>query len=169
MHDLAQGARSDRGRGLRPTVHRYLDDPPSPAEIAETLEILGIGPWDLLRKREAELIGELGLDELPRDDANREEWIRLMSANPRLIERPVVLTGDGRGVLARPPERVDELIGRRRGRNWILVSFVIDAIHALTAFAFAGVDRRHRRLALTNGVTATAFAAADLHEARDAS
>ncbi len=97
--------------GIEPTIHRYLDDPPSPAEIAETLEILGIGPWDLLRKREKELIGELGLDELPRDDANREEWIRLMSANPRLIERPVVLTGDGRGVLARPPERVDELLG----------------------------------------------------------
>ncbi len=60
------------------------------------------------------------------------------------------------------------LIGRRRGRNWILVSFAIDAIHALTAFAFGGVDRRHRRLALTNGVTATAFAAADLYEARQA-
>ncbi len=97
--------------GFEPTIHRYLDEPPSPAEIAETLEILGIGPWDLLRTRERELIGEVGLDELSRDEANREEWIRLMSANPRLIERPVVLTGDGRGVLARPPERVDELLG----------------------------------------------------------
>ena len=43
------------------------------------------------------------------------------------------------------------LIGRRRGRNWILVSFAIDAIHALTAFAFAAsrpppqAPRAHQR------------------------
>ncbi len=60
------------------------------------------------------------------------------------------------------------LVGRRRGRNWILVSFAIDTIHAITAFAFGGIDEKHRRLAVTNGVTATAFAAADLHEALEA-
>ncbi len=96
--------------GFEPTVHRYLDDPPSPAEIAETLEIIGLAPWELVRFKEP-LATELGLDELGRADGDREEWIRLLSANPRLIERPVVLTGDGRGVLARPPERVDELLG----------------------------------------------------------
>lgn len=100
-----------RDAGYEPTVHRYLDDPPSPAEIAETLDIIGLDPWELLRKREKDLAAEVGLDELPHDDASREEWIRVMSANPRLIERPVVLTGDGRGVLARPVERVDELLG----------------------------------------------------------
>jgi len=97
--------------GEEPSIRRYLDDPPTPAELTETLEVLGIEPWELLRKREQELIAKVDLDELPRDEADRDEWIRMISANPRLIERPVVLTDDGRGALARPPERVDELLG----------------------------------------------------------
>lgn len=60
------------------------------------------------------------------------------------------------------------LLGRQRSRGPILVSVSIDAIHAATAFAFAGIDSRHRRLALTNGGTATALVAAGLLELREA-
>lgn len=95
--------------GVQPTVRRYLDDPPSPAELAETLAVLEIEPWELARLKEP-LADETGLKDLPREESAREEWIRLMSANPKLIQRPVVLTGDGRGVLGRPPERVEELL-----------------------------------------------------------
>jgi arsenate reductase len=96
--------------GVEPTVRDYLGDPPSPAELAETLAVLGMEPWELARMGEP-LAKETGLKELARDDSTREEWIRTMSANPKLIERPVVLTGDGRGVVGRPPERVEELLG----------------------------------------------------------
>lgn len=96
--------------GIEPTVRDYLGDPPSPAELAETLTILELEPWELARLGEP-LAKETGLAELARDESAREEWIRIMSANPKLIERPVVLRGDGRGVLGRPPERVAELLG----------------------------------------------------------
>jgi arsenate reductase len=33
-----------------------------------------------------------------------------MAANPILIERPILLTGDGRAVVGRPPEKVRELL-----------------------------------------------------------
>ena len=56
------------------------------------------------------LAKEVGLDQLPREHGAREDWIRLMSANSKLIERPVVLTDDGRGVIGRPPENVNELL-----------------------------------------------------------
>jgi arsenate reductase len=56
------------------------------------------------------LAAELGLADLARDAATREGWIAILSANPRLIERPVVLADDGRAVLARPPEKVSELL-----------------------------------------------------------
>ena len=56
------------------------------------------------------LAAELGLPDLARDAASRERWIAILSANPILIERPVVLAGDGRAVIGRPPENVDELL-----------------------------------------------------------
>ena len=96
--------------GVIPTIRLYLEDPPSPAELAETIELLGIEPWELARMGEP-LAQEVGLKDLPRDEHNREEWIRLMSANPKLIERPVVITGDGRAVIGRPPENVEDLLG----------------------------------------------------------
>jgi arsenate reductase len=96
--------------GIEPTVRLYLEEPPSPAELAETLTLLGLAPWELARLNEP-LAREIGLNELPRDDDTREEWIRLMSANSKVIERPVVIRDDGRAVVGRPPENVEELLG----------------------------------------------------------
>jgi arsenate reductase len=95
--------------GVEPTVRRYLDDPPSPAELAAALAALGLEPWELARTGEP-LAAELGLPELPRDAVARDQWIEVLSANPRLIERPVVLADDGRAIVGRPPENVTELL-----------------------------------------------------------
>jgi len=51
-------------------------------------------------------------------------------------------------------------------RGWILAGAVVDAIHASTMVALALLLPDRRRLALTNVVTAGAFAAAGLYEAR---
>lgn len=56
------------------------------------------------------------------------------------------------------------ILGRGRGRRWTAIGVAIDGTHALTAFAFAVANRRYRRLALTNGVTAGCFALAGAHE-----
>jgi arsenate reductase len=95
--------------GIEPAVRHYLDDPPTPAELDAALADLGLEPWELVRMKEP-LAAELGLATLPRDAAARGEWIAILSANPRLIERPVVLRDDGRAVLGRPPEKVTELL-----------------------------------------------------------
>ena len=95
--------------GIEPDVRRYLDEPPSPAELDAALDRLGLEPWELTRMKEP-LAAELGLADLASDAATREGWIAILSANPRLIERPVVLADDGRAVLARPPEKVSELL-----------------------------------------------------------
>jgi len=45
----------------------------------------------------------LDLKALPHD---RVAWIDGLVANPILIERPIIVTGDGRAVVGRPPEAV---------------------------------------------------------------
>ena len=87
-------------RGIRLTVRLYLDDAPSTTEVAEVLQELGIKPWGLLRRGE-KVFKELGLDK----DTADQVLIEAMSANPILIERPIVIHG-GVAALGRPPESV---------------------------------------------------------------
>ena len=90
-------------RGISPTVRLYLDDAPSTSEVAEVLRQLGIKPWQLLRRGE-KVFKELELDK----DAADEALIEAMSANPILVERPIVIHG-GDAALGRPPESVMRL------------------------------------------------------------
>ena len=90
-------------RGISPIVRLYLDDAPSTSEVAEVLQQLGIKPWELLRRGE-KVFKELGHDK----DAADEALIEAMSANPILIERPIVINGGG-AALGRPPETVMKL------------------------------------------------------------
>ena len=87
-------------RGIGPAVRLYLDDAPSTTELAEVLNHLGIRPWELLRRGE-KVFKELGLDK----DSADKALIEAMSANPILIERPIVIHGGG-AALGRPPESV---------------------------------------------------------------
>jgi arsenate reductase (glutaredoxin) len=93
-------------RDLSPTIVRYLDAPPSAAEIERVLGLLGIEPRALMRTKEA-LYGELGLGE---PSLSREELVAAMAQNPSLIERPVIIREDGAAVLGRPPEAVLTLL-----------------------------------------------------------
>jgi len=74
-------------------------------EVRELLRKMGSGPRDVLRTREP-LVKELGLEEPGVSD---DELIALMSANPALLQRPIVVRGE-RAVLARPIERALELL-----------------------------------------------------------
>ena len=87
-----------RGRGLEPEVIEYLKTPPSEAELRRLLGLLGLAPRQLLRAKEA---AEAGLDAGLDDD----RLIAGMAANPRTIERPIVVAGS-RAALGRPPEAV---------------------------------------------------------------
>jgi arsenate reductase len=85
---------------------RYLEVPPTAAELDEVLTALGKEPWDIARMGE-DVAKELALKEEPHD---RRRWIDLMVANPILIERPIIVAGDGRAVVGRPPEAVRALL-----------------------------------------------------------
>lgn len=92
-------------QGLEPRVVHYLESPPDQETLARLLDLLGLDPRELMRRKEPEY-QELGLDDpaLP-----REALIAAMVQHPRLIERPIVVK-DGKAILGRPPERVLELL-----------------------------------------------------------
>lgn len=92
--------------GVSYTERRYLEDPPTAAELDEVLTALGKEPWEVARTGEG-VAKELALKDLPKE---RDRWIEVMVANPVLIERPILVTDDGRAVVGRPPENVRELL-----------------------------------------------------------
>ena len=96
--------------GVPYTLRRYLDDPPSEAELRAALTALGLQPWDITRMSEP-LAGELGLREMERD---ADAWIRVLARHPRLIQRPLVLTDDGRAWVARDDDTLTEVVAAGR-------------------------------------------------------
>jgi arsenate reductase len=85
---------------------RYVDEPPTAAELDAVLTALGMEPWEITRMGE-DVAKEL---DLKHRDHDRADWISVLIDNPILIERPIVLSSDGRAVLGRPPENVSSLL-----------------------------------------------------------
>lgn len=92
-------------RGLQPTLVRYLEVPPTAAQLRDLLAKLGIPARQLLRTGEDEY-RELNLADTALSEA---QLIDAMAAHPRLIERPILIAGD-RAVIGRPPENVLDLL-----------------------------------------------------------
>lgn len=92
-------------KGVEPKLIKYLDEPPSEAELRRLAGMMKLRPYQFIRKREAEF-KELSLKEKLEDD---DELFRQMAAHPKLIERPIAVK-DRTAVLGRPTERVLELL-----------------------------------------------------------
>ncbi len=88
--------------GIEAKVVEYLSDTPSAAELKDILGKLGLGPRDILRKKEAK---EEGIA----DELDGDALIKEMVARPRTIERPIVVNNN-KARLGRPPEQVLEII-----------------------------------------------------------
>jgi arsenate reductase len=87
-------------------VRRYLDEPPDVDQLDEVLTRLGLEPWDITRMGEP-VATELGLADRARE---RGEWLRLLVANPVLIQRPILVTPDGSAWIGREPAAVEAAI-----------------------------------------------------------
>ena len=94
--------------GVEYTVRRYLDDPPTAAELGLVLGRLGLEPWDIARTGEPEA-RELGLATWPREAPARTRWIEALAAHPKLIQRPII-TADDRAVVGRSDEAVRSVL-----------------------------------------------------------
>jgi arsenate reductase len=92
--------------GVEYTIRRYLDDPPTRAELEDVLARLGLEPWDVARQKEAT---EEGLT-FARDAAHRDDWLDGLVAHPRALQRPIITASDGTTVIGRDPASLATIV-----------------------------------------------------------
>ena len=92
-------------QGRQPEVIEYLKTPPTADELKKVLEMLGLKPRELMRRKEKEYKAA-GLDD---DSLTDTQLIEAMVKHPKLIERPIVIRGS-KAALGRPPEKVLDIL-----------------------------------------------------------
>jgi len=97
-------------RGIPARVVEYLKHPPGHDEIRRLLGQLGMSAGDLVRRNEAVCKEQFG-----GRDMKEPDWLQALVDFPILIERPIVVVGS-RAVVARPPERVLDILAESPGR-----------------------------------------------------
>ncbi len=92
-------------KGANVAVIKYLDETPSVTELAQLVKKLGFTSARELMRTKEDIYKELDL----KNEHDEQALLSAMHANPKLIERPIVVKGD-KAVLGRPPENALELI-----------------------------------------------------------
>jgi len=90
--------------GVEPEIILYLKNPPNHKELKDVINKLGIKAYDLIRTKE-KIFKENFKGKILEDD----KWIQVMVDNPKLIERPIIIT-DKKAVIGRPKENILELL-----------------------------------------------------------
>jgi arsenate reductase len=98
----AQGLLAERGIDAR--IVEYLVQPPTVPELRVLMRQLGMTDPRLMMRTGEDAYIELGLAECSGD-----ELLEAIAAHPVLLERPIVVH-QGRAFIARPPERLLELL-----------------------------------------------------------
>lgn len=85
-------------------IREYLKEPVSTEELKSLLDKLGMAPIELVRKEE-----KIWKEEYKGKDLSDKELIRIMTENPKLIQRPVVVKNN-EAVVGRPASRISDLL-----------------------------------------------------------
>lgn len=91
-------------RGVDVEVRRYLEEPPTRTELDALVAQLGLTDVHELVRTD-----EIAYRDLNLDDASDDELLDAITSHPALLQRPIVVRG-GKAVIARPPERLEELL-----------------------------------------------------------
>ena len=94
-----------RDAGIEPTIVEYLKTPLVKGQLRNISQLLGLRPKDFVRKIE----NDFKNNDLSRFLEDDEKIIDAMLSFPKIIERPIVVSG-GKAVIGRPPQNVQKLI-----------------------------------------------------------
>ena len=92
--------------GANTEVVHYLETPPTQKLLKELLKKLGMKAEEIVRKSEP-----LYKEKYAGRKITNAEWLKVLSKNSVLIERPIVVKGD-KAVLGRPVEKIKEFLGK---------------------------------------------------------
>ena len=90
--------------GIDVDLVRYLQSAPTVDELIRLMQRLGIDDPRAMMRTGEPVYAEGGLG-----DASDEQLLEAIARDPILLERPIFVLGE-RAVIARPPERVLELL-----------------------------------------------------------
>ena len=90
---------------ITPEIILYLESPPTKTKISNLLNKLNISARDLVRTSE-DAYKQKGLSDNTLSD---EQLIEAMIAEPKLIQRPIVVAGE-KAVIGRPPKNILNII-----------------------------------------------------------
>ena len=91
-------------KGIQPEIIDYINSPLKEDEIASLLKLLGMKPLELVRTQE-----DFYKKELKNKNLTDTQWIKILSENPRLIKRPIVVIGE-KAVWGDPPGKIDDAL-----------------------------------------------------------
>ncbi|MBI2269392.1 MAG: arsenate reductase (glutaredoxin) [Bacteroidetes bacterium] len=91
-------------KGIPFEIIEYLIAPLNEREIKVLLKKLGMKAEEIVRKKE-----DLYKTKYKNKKLSETEWVKVLTKNPVLIERPIIVKGD-KAVIGRPPENVNSLI-----------------------------------------------------------
>jgi len=100
-----EGLQYLRDKGIEPEIFDYIKEGFDPQELVRVIRMTGQPLSDFIRTKEADYKA-LGLKG---KDLTVEEFARIASEYPKLLERPIVIKGE-KAVLARPANRIDEIL-----------------------------------------------------------
>ncbi len=94
-----------KDRGVDVQIIDYMKNPLNEEELREISEKLKLPPGEFIRRKE-KIFKELALKEKLDND---NELFRQMAEHPRLIDRPIVVSGN-KAILCKPPEKILEIL-----------------------------------------------------------
>jgi arsenate reductase len=99
-----QGLQVLENSGKEFQILKYLENVPSEKELKSIINLLDITPIQLVRITE-----KIWKEEFKGKELTDIEIIKAMIANPKLIERPIVINNK-KAVIGRPPENILSII-----------------------------------------------------------
>lgn len=91
-------------KGYEIEVRKYLSDGITGEQLKEIIDKTGKDAFHFVRTNEPEYISKYKGKKLTND-----QWIKVLTENPKLLQRPIVINGN-KAVLANPPENIEDIM-----------------------------------------------------------
>ncbi len=93
-----------KDKNIEPEIREYLKEPLTEEELKNLLLKLNKPAFEMVRTQEA-----IYKQKFKGKEFTDEEWIKIITENPKLLKRPIVET-KYKAVWGDPPENIDEIL-----------------------------------------------------------